>query len=339
MSKVDCFSLDNNRVYYINQVVSPDNFDIICQIGTGANGVVYKALDLTLNRNVAIKLWYPKVITENPTRALEEAKKIASIDSNMLITIHGFGITGTVPYLVMQLVNGQSLKCWLKEKHLLLERYWIWNGYFEAMTVVYSHNILHGDPHTGNVMIPDGALKSAFMDAIAKVKLADLGTSCWWDSHSDFQHREIKLLIETCEKLFPENTPKRLLKDKAFKIPHIALHALNAYSELLFIFNNNIDLENDWGIRNIGLKISLIVSKIPLFELEEIWKIILSLNLSDAVRSGCYLGGIDQSLNSSDGLHSAIKPRLDNEFPNVLKRYNDFGDSWLIENQYTIQED
>jgi serine/threonine-protein kinase len=86
------------------------------EIGRGAMGVVYRAFDADLKRDVAVKL----VRTGGDLTAVErarfrsEAEAVASLDHPNIVPVHSFGESGGQPYLVMPLMTGGSLAAWLK---------------------------------------------------------------------------------------------------------------------------------------------------------------------------------------------------------------------------------
>ena len=81
------------------------------KLGEGGMGVVYRAQDEQLNRSVAIKLLSGKC-AEDP-KAVErfhrEARITASLDHPHICTVYEFGDFADAPYMVMELLNGQTL--------------------------------------------------------------------------------------------------------------------------------------------------------------------------------------------------------------------------------------
>ncbi|MBU1107106.1 MAG: protein kinase [Candidatus Riflebacteria bacterium] len=84
---------------------------IIAEIGAGGMGSVYKALDESLNRHVAIKIMHQA--TDNRigrTRFLREASAIARLDHPGIVKIYSYGEYNDQPYFVMELVEGWSIR-------------------------------------------------------------------------------------------------------------------------------------------------------------------------------------------------------------------------------------
>ena len=92
------------------------NFRLIEEIGHGGMGVVLRAHDKKLNRNVAIKVLAPHLAAdaEAVQRFLREAQSAAAVRHDNVVTIHAVDEANGIPFLVMELINGESLQDRLK---------------------------------------------------------------------------------------------------------------------------------------------------------------------------------------------------------------------------------
>src|SRR5687767_3215733 len=86
-------------------------YELIELIGEGGMGAVYRARDGRLGREVAIKVIRPE-LASSPDRLARfdrEARLLASLNHPHIATVHGFELIGGVPFLVMELVAGETL--------------------------------------------------------------------------------------------------------------------------------------------------------------------------------------------------------------------------------------
>jgi len=87
------------------------HYEVVSSLGAGGMGEVYRAKDTKLGREVAIKLLLEEVSAdpERMARFEREARVLASLNHNNIATLHGFEKEGDTSYLVMELVEGETL--------------------------------------------------------------------------------------------------------------------------------------------------------------------------------------------------------------------------------------
>ena len=92
-------------------------YEVIERIGQGGMGMVFKALDERLNRIVAVKVLAPALAGDDVARRrfLREARPAAAVCHEHVVTIHAVEEMAGHPYLVMQLVLGESLQAKLDQ--------------------------------------------------------------------------------------------------------------------------------------------------------------------------------------------------------------------------------
>ncbi len=146
-----------------------DRYELKSELGRGGMGVVYCANDLSLNREVAVKLIPPALLSpEAEQRFLTEAKVVGQMDHPSIVPIYDLGHHGDSLFYVMPVVSGRSLRHILQSDTLTLGEV-LDLGIQIASALDYSHsrNILHRDIKPENIMITrsDGeGIRARLMD-------------------------------------------------------------------------------------------------------------------------------------------------------------------------------
>ncbi|MFE4642129.1 protein kinase [Streptomyces sp. NPDC056730] len=132
-------------------------------LGRGGMGTVWRALDETLGRTVAVKeLRFPSSIDEDEkrrliTRTLREAKAIARIRNRGAVTVYDVVDEDDRPWIVMELVEGKSLAEAVREDGLLTPRRAAEVGLavLDVLRSAHREGILHRDVKPSNVLIAE----------------------------------------------------------------------------------------------------------------------------------------------------------------------------------------
>src|SRR3954466_11495751 len=137
------------------------NYRIEEKLGEGGMGVVYKATDTELDRSVAIKTLLTSADPEASARFMREAKAASRLAHPAIITIHHFGIQDETRFIVMEYVEGKTLKRIIdgKAMHLplLCE---IAIQVADGLAMAHEHNVIRRRMKAENVMItPRGQVK------------------------------------------------------------------------------------------------------------------------------------------------------------------------------------
>ncbi|MFD3568803.1 protein kinase [Streptomyces sp. NPDC058667] len=132
-------------------------------LGRGGMGTVWRAVDETLGRTVAVKeLRFPTSIDEDEkrrliTRTLREAKAIARIRNNGAVTVYDVVDEDDRPWIVMELIEGKSLADAVREDGTLTPRRAAEVGLaiLDVLRSAHREGILHRDVKPSNVLIAD----------------------------------------------------------------------------------------------------------------------------------------------------------------------------------------
>jgi len=135
---------------------SISHYRIIEKLGQGGMGEVFLARDTSLERNVAIKFLPPEMRNDPVARErfLREAKAVATLDHPHICVVHETGEAEGAPFIVMEYVEGESLKERLDRGPLPLgETLRLAAEIAEALEEAHSRHIIHRDLKPANVML------------------------------------------------------------------------------------------------------------------------------------------------------------------------------------------
>lgn len=138
-------------------------YRILALLGRGGMGVLYRALDPVLNRDVAIKVLPSERLGDAQARDrfFREARAAAGLQHANIVTVHEF-VEGDSPYLVLELLQGQDLEVRLREGDPLTfpEQLDIVCQLCDGLACAHAAGIVHRDVKPSNIWIqPDGRVK------------------------------------------------------------------------------------------------------------------------------------------------------------------------------------
>src|SRR5262249_14893204 len=132
-----------------------DRYEILGELGRGGMGVVYRARDPLLDREVAIKVVPPALLTPDAEmRFQREAQVFAKMDHPAIVTVYDIGRHEGALFFVMPVVNGTNLRTLLRERSLRLGDV-VDIGVQVADALDYSHSqgVIHRDIKPENIMV------------------------------------------------------------------------------------------------------------------------------------------------------------------------------------------
>lgn len=138
-------------------------YTLLAPLGSGGMGEVYRAHDPRLKRDVAIKLLPPEA-TASPDRRerfQREARAASALNHPNILTVHDAGLEGEHPYIVSELVEGETLRHLLERGPLPLRRLLeIATQIADALAAAHEAGIVHRDLKPENLMVgPGGRVK------------------------------------------------------------------------------------------------------------------------------------------------------------------------------------
>ena len=150
---------------YIGKMLD-NRYEILEVIGTGGMAVVYKALDHRLNRLVAVKILKDEFSRNQEFRRRfhAESQAVAMLSHPNIVSVYDVSRSGDVDYIVMELIEGITLKQYLEKKGCLNWRETLHFAMQIAKALEHAHSrgIVHRDIKPHNIMIlKDGSIKVA----------------------------------------------------------------------------------------------------------------------------------------------------------------------------------
>jgi len=146
-----------------------NRYEILEKVGSGGMSVVYKAKDIKLGRFVAIKVLREEFcFDENFVKKFKvEAQSAASLSHSNIVNIYDVGNEGRTHFIVMEYLEGETLKDYIKNNGQLPENEILKIAVCIASALDHAHNnhIIHRDIKPQNIMLTNDG----------KVKVADFG--------------------------------------------------------------------------------------------------------------------------------------------------------------------
>ena len=144
------------------------NYEILAPIGAGGMGEVYRARDTRLGRDVAVKV-LPEAFARDPERMRrfeQEARAVAALNHPNVLSVFDSGTQDDVPYLVSELLEGESLRQTLSQGSIPARK-----------AVEYARQIADGlaAAHEKRIVHRDLKPENLFLTSDGRVKILDFG--------------------------------------------------------------------------------------------------------------------------------------------------------------------
>ncbi len=150
-----------------------NRYEIIEKVGNGGMATVYKAIDKVLKRNVAVKILRDEFTTDEEfiKRFETEAQSAARLTHPNIVSIYDVGVDGNLYYIVMELIQGKTLKEIIVEERGPLPWKWSVNVAIQiasALETAHRNNIIHRDIKPHNIIITEDGIAKVTDFGIAK---------------------------------------------------------------------------------------------------------------------------------------------------------------------------
>jgi serine/threonine protein kinase/Tol biopolymer transport system component len=155
-----------------------DGYEVLGLLGSGGMGEVYRARDPVLKREVAIKV-LPSLVSQDPDRLRrfeQEAQAAAVLNHPNILAVHRFGIFEGAPYMVSELLVGDTLRQQLERGPLSVRK-----------AIDYGVQIAHGlaAAHDKGIVHRDLKPENLFVTRDGRIKILDFGLAKLLPSQPD----------------------------------------------------------------------------------------------------------------------------------------------------------
>jgi urea transport system substrate-binding protein len=153
------------------------HYRVLRLLGHGGMGIVFEAIDTQLDRPVALKVLKPELATDKEAqeRFLREARAMAAVKSEQIVTVHHVGQKHHLPFLAMELLEGESLDAWLQRRGRpnIAEAVRLGLQVARGLAAAHQRGLIHRDIKPGNIFLENAAATE--LPEERRVKILDFG--------------------------------------------------------------------------------------------------------------------------------------------------------------------
>jgi serine/threonine protein kinase len=173
-------------------------YEVIDELGRGGMGVVYRGIDESIGREVAIKTLTQGYMSDGEmlARFYDEGRRTGRLNHPNIVTVYALGDDNGIPYIVMERVEGNPLDRLLRSEMGLsmAERLKIVEDVCSALGYAHRNNVIHRDVKPANIFVqPDG-----------NVKLLDFGIARLEKQDTNLNHTRTGSVVGTVPYMAPE---------------------------------------------------------------------------------------------------------------------------------------
>jgi eukaryotic-like serine/threonine-protein kinase len=165
-------AIDRLSAMFRSPDVTGTRYELLSVLGRGGMGVVYRARDTALDREVALKIF------DQPPGDGNEARLIARLEHPGIVPVHDFGeLPDGRCFYAMKLVRGDRLDRWMAEAREIGERLGVFLRVCEAVAFAHAHGVIHRDLKPANVMVGQfGEVLVLDWGIAAELRIAECGS-------------------------------------------------------------------------------------------------------------------------------------------------------------------
>jgi serine/threonine protein kinase len=189
-------------------------YEVKSRVASGGMGAVYRATDVRLGREVALKVIRPeKLSADLLARFQAEARAVAAMDHPLIVRVYEVGEYRTeegavAPYLAMEFVAGGTLESHIHEPMAACEAARVVQLLARAMAHAHARGVVHRDLKPGNVLVAKCGDEPALNAAIGQPKVTDFGLARQVEGGS--HHTQDGTLLGTPAYMAPEQAEGRV---------------------------------------------------------------------------------------------------------------------------------
>ena len=149
------------------------DYEVVSLLGAGGMGEVYRARDLKLRRDVAVKVLSPMLANDADAvaRFRREAEAASALNHPHIVTVHGFGETNGLSYMVVELIEGRTLRELINDRDVSREELLRYCGQvIEGLAKAHAAGIVHRDLKPDNIMVTNDGYAKILDFGLAKLQ-------------------------------------------------------------------------------------------------------------------------------------------------------------------------